>query len=71
MLDVYGDAEALGKPVGSDAENHKTTYVSLVGAKKAQQDVETLTASAIEILKNFDNNEFMIALSNYLINRDN
>lgn len=71
LLDVYGDAEALGKPVGSDAENDKTTYVSLVGAKKAQQDVETLTASAIEILKNFDNNEFMIALSNYLINRDN
>lgn len=57
--------------VGSDADNDKTTYVTLVGAEKAQQDVETLTASAVEILQKFDNNEFMVALSNYLTTREN
>ena len=63
--------EFFGKHIGSDAENDKTTYVTLVGAEKAQKDVETLTASAVEILQNFDNNEFMVALSNYLTTREN
>ena len=71
MLDIYGDEAKLGKHVGSDADNDKTTYVTLVGAEKAQQDVETLTASAVEILQKFDNNEFMVALSNYLTTREN
>ena len=71
LLDVYGDEQKLGKHIGSDAENDKTTYVTLVGAEKAQKDVETLTASAVEILQNFDNNEFMVALSNYLTTREN
>ena len=70
MLDVQGDEAVLGKPVGSDAENDKTTYVTLVGVQKAQKDVEKLTAKAIEILNEFDDNEFMKALSEYLVNRE-
>lgn len=31
ILDVTGSTEELGKPVGSDAENKKSTYVSLLG----------------------------------------
>ena len=31
ILDVVGDEQKLGKPVGSDAKNHKTTYPTLVG----------------------------------------
>lgn len=70
LLDVQGDEAVLGKPVGSDAANDKTTYVTLVGARKAQQDVEKLTAKAIEILDDFNDNEFMKALSEYLVNRE-
>ena len=70
LLDVQGDEAVLGKPVGSDAENDKTTYVTLVGVQKAQKDVEKLTAKAIEILNEFDDNEFMKALSEYLVNRE-
>ena len=70
LLDVQGDEAVLGKPVGSDAENNKTTYVTLVGVQKAQKDVEKLTAKAIEILNEFDDNEFMKALSEYLVNRE-
>lgn len=70
LLDVQGDEAVLGKPVGSDAENDKTTYVTLVGVQKAQKDVEKLTAKAIEILNEFNDNEFMKALSEYLVNRE-
>lgn len=71
LLDILGDQEKLGKPIGSDAENEKTTYVSLTGIDKAQKDVEALTEKAVEVLKSFNNNEFMIELSNYLITREN
>lgn len=71
ILDVIGDEEKLGKPIGSDAEMDKTTYVTLVGQEKASKDVIKLTNAAIEQLSMFDNNEFLVALSNYLIDREN
>lgn len=70
ILDVLGDAEKLGKPVGSDVENDKTTYVSLVGLKQAQTDVEKYTASAIDYLSEFDNSEFLRMLAESLILRE-
>lgn len=70
LLDIYGDESKLGKPVGSDKENEKTTYVTLAGDKKAQKDVENLTASAIAELDNFKNTEFVTELSKYLVSRD-
>lgn len=70
LLDIVGDEQILGKPIGSDANNDKTTYVTLVGAQKAQQDVKTLTDKAVGILDEFDNNDFMKALSEYLVNRE-
>ncbi|MBR1762743.1 MAG: polyprenyl synthetase family protein [Eubacterium sp.] len=70
LLDVEGDEEELGKPVGSDAKNDKTTYVSLVGEKKANKDVKKLTASAIKQLEIFSNKDFIILLSDYLISRN-
>lgn len=70
LLDIVGDEEKLGKPVGSDADNDKTTYVTLVGADRAQQDVKTLTDKAIEILDSFSENDFMKTLSEYLVNRE-
>ncbi len=71
LLDVQGTEKELGKPVGSDAENDKTTYVTMVGEKKAQQDVEVLTQRAIMYLKAFENTEFTETLANYLISRNN
>lgn len=50
ILDVAGDQEELGKPVGSDEKNHKTTYVTLEGIEKAGQEVEKLTGKALELL---------------------
>ena len=42
--------EELGKAVGSDEKNHKTTYVTLEGIKKAGEDVKELTKEALNLL---------------------
>lgn len=52
--DVEGNAEALGKPVGSDTENEKSTYVSLLGLENAKRAVERLTSTAEDALGAFE-----------------
>ena len=42
VLDVTSTAEQLGKPIGSDSENGKTTFVTLFGADGAMQLAEKL-----------------------------
>lgn len=69
ILDIVGDEEKLGKPVGSDAENNKTTYASLVGIEKAQSDVEILTNQAVSRLSAFENTDFLEQLARKLVNR--
>ena len=39
MLDVIGDAAAFGKPIGSDASNEKSTYVSILGLEECERRV--------------------------------
>lgn len=55
ILDVVGDSKELGKPVGSDEENHKKTYVTLYGLDEAKRLVESLSEEAVEVyLKSID-----------------
>jgi geranylgeranyl diphosphate synthase type II len=54
ILDVTSTDEELGKPVGSDMENNKSTYVSLLGIEKCREMVQNLTAEAIDALSAFD-----------------
>lgn len=54
ILDVIGDSEELGKPVGSDEKNHKQTYVTLNGLKQSQDEVRTLSKEAVNILDEID-----------------
>lgn len=51
ILDVIGDSRELGKNVGSDAQNHKQTYVTIFGLEKSKEDVAALSEEAVEILK--------------------
>ena len=53
ILDVEGDAATLGKATGSDAENQKSTYVSLLGLETAKQRVKELTHTAVRALEPF------------------
>lgn len=50
ILDATSTTEALGKPVGSDAANHKTTYASLLGIEVCARRVLEYTAKAKEAL---------------------
>lgn len=70
ILDVEGTFEELGKPIGSDAENGKETYVTLFGFDTAKKDVELYSNKAIDILESFENkNEFLNELVKSLISR--
>lgn len=70
ILDVIGDSEELGKPVGSDVQNHKQTYVTIHGLEQSKKDVETMTDEAIAILDSFEgDNEFLKELLLLLVDR--
>ena len=51
ILDETGDQNLLGKPIGSDKINEKSTFVSLFGIEKCREDVAKLTDSAVSALK--------------------
>lgn len=71
ILDIEGDFEQFGKPIGSDEENGKLTYVSLYGMEKAKEDVDRLSKEALDGLKRFNKrNEFLEELVVYLIDRN-
>ena len=72
ILDVIGTEEELGKPVGSDAKNNKTTYVSLTGIENAQAEVKRLCEEAKQQLELFiGEDDFIMDLITYLIDRKN
>ena len=70
ILDCIGDEAELGKPVGSDAKNQKTTYVSLEGLEKAQKDQRQLSDDAIAMLDEITwENVFLKEIIRSLVNR--
>ena len=69
ILDVTSSDEELGKPVGSDKENSKSTYVSLLGIDECKKLVSKLTDKAVAALSAFDTDtaslkEFAFKLAN-------
>ncbi|MCD8145831.1 MAG: polyprenyl synthetase family protein [Clostridiales bacterium] len=72
MLNVTGDAVTMGKPVGNDAESHKSTYVSHLGLEQCQAVVEEQTAQAKSALREvFSETGFLENLADYLAGRAN
>ena len=70
ILDVTSDMETLGKPIGSDEKNHKTTYVTIRGLAQAQKDVEKISERALEGVASLsEKNVFLNELIRYLIHR--
>lgn len=71
ILDVEGTQEKLGKPIGSDMENDKVTYLSFVEIEEAKKHVAQYTKEAIESLNIFGDKAIrLIELAKYLTNRD-
>lgn len=72
ILDVIGDEKELGKPIGSDADSNKSTYVSILGIDKSKEYAGELTKKAIASLDIFkDDAEFLRNLALSLISRKN
>ena len=70
ILDVIGDGEELGKPIGSDEKNGKTTYVTLCGLEESAAQVERLSKEAISLIQSFGgDSEFLQELVTSLIHR--
>lgn len=70
ILDITGTEEEIGKPVGSDEKNHKTTYVTLKGIEQAKRDVELISMEAVSVLKDYDEADgYLTGLVEYLIHR--
>lgn len=70
VLDVTSSLEKLGKMTGSDTENNKSTYVTLLGVEKCEELVKQLTQEALTALDAFPNNEVIKEYANYLQNRE-
>ncbi|MFQ7223272.1 MAG: polyprenyl synthetase family protein [Lachnospiraceae bacterium] len=71
ILDVTSTLEMLGKPIGSDAKNHKTTYVTLKGLEESRKEQQELSLHAIETILNIGySNDFLMELVTSLITRE-
>lgn len=73
ILDVTVSTEQLGKPAGSDAENGKTTFVTLYGLEKARALAKEYTGTALQELgplRGNDDAEFLALLAGELLQRE-
>ena len=70
MLDVLSTAEELGKPIGSDAEEHKNTYMALLGEEKCMELIVRLTEQAKAALgEAFTDTAFLCELADSMVSR--
>ncbi len=69
MLDVLSTEGELGKPIGSDKRDGKTTFMSLYGQDKCAEMVRSITAAAIETVKPLDADGFLAELAASLVDR--
>ena len=60
ILDVVGNSELLGKNVGSDIENNKSTYVTLMGVAKSQEIADCYFNEAITLINKLKINHELI-----------
>ena len=70
LLDILGDSAVLGKPVCSDEENGKVTYVTIHGLEESKKDVAEISKRAVTRLDQLPyKNEFLDELILELVNR--
>ena len=70
VLDVVSTPEQLGKPIGSDKENEKTTFATLYGPEGAQALAARVNEEACAALAGFgEAGEFLTSLAGELLER--
>ncbi|CEI73693.1 MULTISPECIES: polyprenyl synthetase family protein [Romboutsia] len=71
ILDIVGDESKLGKKVGSDIDNNKSTYPSLIGLEESKEEANRLIKEAKEALTQISNDtEFLSSLADYIVDRE-
>ena len=71
ILDIIGDESKLGKKVGSDIENQKSTYPSLIGLEESKKVAYELIKEAKNSIELIDSNsKFLNGLADYIIDRE-
>lgn len=71
ILDIVGDESKLGKKVGSDIENHKSTYPSLIGLDESKNIAYELIQEAKESINSINKEtKFLSDLADYIIDRE-
>ena len=72
ILDETATFEELGKPIHSDQDSGKVTYVTIHGMDEARDKVKSLSESAIDTINELKGDgEFLIELVKFLIHRKN
>lgn len=70
LLDIEGTTEQLGKPVGSDVENKKSTFPALMGKEDSRTEAQGLMIEAIEALEIFKpRHSILMELARYIVER--
>lgn len=69
ILDRYGNTEELGKPVGSDVKNEKTTFLSFMSADEAKKYAEKVTDEACAAISSYSGSETLVGLAKLLLTR--
>ena len=70
ILDATSDNETLGKPVHSDLEQEKTTFLTEMSIEDAFAYAKEKTENAIKVIEKYENNEILTELAIYLLNRN-
>jgi len=71
MLDEISTAEELGKTIGSDRANEKSTFLTALGLEGCKKLIDELTRSAVAALDGFEQPEFLIWLAEEMAQRGN
>ena len=70
ILDVLGDESVVGKPLGSDSENEKTTFITFFDVDRAKRYAKSLTDEALIEISSIDKNDMLSMLAKYLLIRE-
>ncbi|MFK8026779.1 MAG: polyprenyl synthetase family protein [Gammaproteobacteria bacterium] len=70
ILDVISDTDTLGKPQGSDSDQNKPTYVSLLGIEESEKRCDDFYKQALECLEDFKNSsQWLRSLAEHIVCR--
>ncbi len=70
VLDVVGSEDALGKPIGSDREEGKVTFVDLKGLEGCRRAIEECTHRAKAAIADWPEHQFLYELADRMVGRE-